>query len=664
MPDIFIGILESDDIPPVVDSLFPVPFSTGVQTDTVISLAVRDFGAGVDPLSINITVNSVPAIANGVFVTGYSGTILPITNGYSIVITPDDELPYNSGITVDYYVQDLATIFNSTSGSWSFTSEQDLTGPVFSDIHPANGSLGIAVNSPITFHITDPETSILLSSVNVAVEGLPAVSAGNIQPGYSGTIVPISGGFVVSLTRSAPFASLQEVNISAIASNDTVPSIVSSADWSFQCADVAAPDIQIISPTSGQSSVARNANIVFRVEDDAGVELHSLFAYVNGTEAISSGIFVSGYSGTITPSLDGKSVDVSIDPDVDFSSYEHVNVDIFAHDVSDNSATIAWDFFVEDDTAPAIIIQSPIDGAIDIPRNTVIFFEVIDEDSGINLSSISVEINGSSAIVGGVYQAGYSGSIDLIEGGYEVHIHPDVIFSHYETVSITAEVSDISGNISSLSWSFRTLDGLAPSVFDLVPANGTSSVAVDTAISFKITDVGSGLDLSSLQLNIAGTAAIVNGIQQPGFAFSTSPIPSGLLFVVNPDADFTGTTSVSINLAVRDITGNESTASWEFVTANLISYIMRAYRQLTPGMVHWSSPVPVNSEDYAPYPASELQDTVITSIVNGGLAVYNMRGFHTVSSQYVYWTVEGQPDIAGDQAPVPLSELADIIVIS
>lgn len=123
MPNIFIGVIDIDDSPPVVDSFFPAPGATNIPENTSITFNVTDIGGGVDLDSLDVSINSIPAISDGVFLTGFSGTITPISYGYTISITPDIVLAYNTQFTVAYYVQDLAVFFSYTSGSWSFTTK-------------------------------------------------------------------------------------------------------------------------------------------------------------------------------------------------------------------------------------------------------------------------------------------------------------------------------------------------------------------------------------------------------------------------------------------------------------------------------------------------------------------------------------------------------------
>ena len=66
MPEIFIGALEFDIDPPVVDSFSPINGSTGVLVGTVVSFNVTDSGLGVDLSSLDVDINAVPILVNGV----------------------------------------------------------------------------------------------------------------------------------------------------------------------------------------------------------------------------------------------------------------------------------------------------------------------------------------------------------------------------------------------------------------------------------------------------------------------------------------------------------------------------------------------------------------------------------------------------------------------
>lgn len=53
----------------------------------------------------------------------------------------------------------------------------------------------------------------------------------------------------------------------------------------------------------------------------------------------------------------------------------------------------------------------------------------------------------------------------------------------------------------------------------------------------------------------------------------------------------------------------------------------------------------------------------ITTDQAGTVVKWIMRAWHTTTSQYVYWSSSDGPDPTGQKAPVPASELQDIVTL-
>jgi|GEM_PF-1648426 len=105
-----------------------------------------------------------------------------------------------------------------------------------------------------------------------------------------------------------------------------------------------------------------------------------------------------------------------------------------------------------DSANPSFGSKSPDAGATDVSVTSNVAFVANDDNSGINLSSLNVSVGGQTAISGGVFQAGFSGSTS----GNHIDINPDDSFGNSVTVTIEAGVSDDNGNSVSESWSFTT----------------------------------------------------------------------------------------------------------------------------------------------------------------------------------------------------------------
>lgn len=665
MPDIFTGVLDVDNTAPVVSSLFPAPLSTGVPVGTSISFDVTDAGAGVNLSSLDVIIAAQPAILNGAFAPGFSGTITTIPTGYSVLINLGSPLAYYENVVVDYYVEDQAAIFNSTSGSWSFTSESDLTGPVISALNPADDALNVSVSTSVSFEATDPETGVDSGSLYLTINGTPAVVAGVVQPGFTGTVIAILNGFSVTATPTSLFPSLALVSVEAKASNNALPSPVETTqNWNFTCADSAAPIFSVVTPSSGEIDVPKNTNVIFMVSDDAGVNPLSIDVTLSGQPAITNGVFQAGFTGTIVPTPDSTLFVVTINPDSDFGSHELVAVDASAEDTSGNLATDSWSFQCLDDIPPSITNQVPANGASNVPHNTLIFFSVLDPESGVDPTQIDATVNGAPAVINGVPQAGYlSSTISPIPNGYEVKIQADALFGPYETVNLFAEAHDLAGNSTTASWSFQTLDDLLPSISNLNPVGGSTNVANDANVLFEIRDVGSGVDLNSIHLTIDGVLAVDVGVVQPGFIGSVTPIAGGYLVQARPSAGLPGSSTILVTAVGSDNAGNTTTVPWSFTTVSSVKFLMRAFNTSSLYHVYWlCDEEPDSTGAFSPYPPAELEDIVVSDRLEGGANAYLMRARNTTLSSYVYWLVFEEPDQTGSLSPYPPAELEDVVI--
>ncbi len=157
-----------------------------------------------------------------------------------------------------------------------------------------------------------------------------------------------------------------------------------------------------------------------------------------------------------------------------------------------------------DETAPLVYDMTPAEGATDVPVNQSIFFAVSDAQSGVDVNTISVTVNGTL-----LTQLSTIGSASA----YAVIAGPDQDFPASSTVSVVVTVSDLASpaNEATMSWSFETGTGTitdvdAPVFAGLVPANGSTRAEPDADISVGVTDEGLGIDLSSIEFYVNGDA--------------------------------------------------------------------------------------------------------------------------------------------------------------
>lgn len=152
---------------------------------------------------------------------------------------------------------------------------------------------------------------------------------------------------------------------------------------------------------------------------------------------------------------------------------------------------------------PTITQRMPAPGAINVPRNAVIFFVVADDKTGVNTSAISVTINGTS----------YPFTTSVVAGGFAVQCDPPGDFAADSDVPVALSVPDLATppNVSTRTYSFHTGTGTLtdtdPPVLTAT-APTANSVGIDTrpTIDVRVVDAGLGVDFSSLVMTVNGTA--------------------------------------------------------------------------------------------------------------------------------------------------------------
>jgi hypothetical protein len=147
-------------------SYSPEKNATGVAITAPVYFEIRNDEDVIDVNTVNVQINAVNAIVNGVFQAGYAGKIITVIRGYDVYISHNTLFTVGSTITVSATVN---TIFND---QWSFTVISPDTITPVTVANPRTGvfesaqTVSIFVNKPATTHYTiDGSLPSLLSPV-------------------------------------------------------------------------------------------------------------------------------------------------------------------------------------------------------------------------------------------------------------------------------------------------------------------------------------------------------------------------------------------------------------------------------------------------------------------------------------------------------------------
>jgi len=357
-----------------------------------------------------------------------------------------------------------------------------------------------------------------------------------------GLLEPTSGGTIASLKICASSLTDEQIRLEAVRSGFYAPIL----------------DVVSQSPANAATGVAINANVTFTINewiDSAGVDIQ-----LNGVDVVIAGAQQAGYAVSFTPDALAHTLAVVINPTSDLGYITAYTVSV---DINSESFSEDWTFTTAQPVYD-IIGQTPANAAIDVAINAVASFTV-DFLLTSTLFDLGVTLNGgaSSVVINdGVFQGAYTGTIGVSAGDTLVTVNLDSIAGlNY------GDVAQFTGTITSAafteSWSF-TIDDAAPDFITQVPANAAEDIAVDTLISFVITNTND-LDSVNLDIDIDGnsSAILVAGVPQAGYTVVTTVSLYSITVEITLDEPFSSGDVVTLTGEASN-TATTTTESWSF----------------------------------------------------------------------------------------------------
>jgi hypothetical protein len=217
-----------------------------------------------------------------------------------------------------------------------------------------------------------------------------------------------------------------------------------------------------------------------------------------------------------------------------------------ATDQAGNHRDGFWTFRVVDDLPPVLTGAAPLAGSGSELRRPPLAFTLADDGSGIDPATLHVLLDGSDVAPFGT----------LIDGHFGYVPAADLAYGHH-TVSVS--VSDRYGNaMAPQQWGFDVIDATPPVLGDVRPDDGSAGADRTPAISFAVSDSGTGLDPAAISLTVDGRDVTARGVLAGGrFAYVPSdPLGYGSHSVSARAADRSGNVSVPLtwSFQVRDET--------------------------------------------------------------------------------------------------------------
>lgn len=454
--------LLADTVAPDVGSVSPAEDATGVSVTSNLSFVLTDTGAGINSSSVSGTLG---ASALSVSVSGCTTTDsnrVPSCNGSADLGT----MNYNTQYTLSVTGADLATITNTGSRVWQFTTEDDDDAPYVANQSPAANATGVSTGTTIVFRIKDFKDNagvtaglgVDLTTVQVTVTGAgittKTYTTSDGEFGSSGT----SEDYTITITPADDFPENTRVYVNIVASDQHSPgNAMTAVQYSFLTVDSQGPQISSVSPAAGATGVAADTNLTFTVSDvGAGIDIGNTTITVEGTAYGTS-------DAEFTYTGDSSSYAVTYNPAGNFSGNQEVNVTIATQDLASptpNTESSTYSFVISGTCATCSVdSEDPERFDRNATIDDTIVFHIKDTGDGINQNTISATVTGSGAAVpvNPVTYTGASAEMDIAgtSADYTVTITLPAAISENTSYSITINASDTNGlAMSTVSYTF------------------------------------------------------------------------------------------------------------------------------------------------------------------------------------------------------------------
>lgn len=228
---------------------------------------------------------------------------------------------------------------------------------------------------------------------------------------------------------------------------------------------------------------------------------------------------------------------------------------------------------------PEVQNFTPPHGSTQQDRNSVIEFDLVDDESGIDADTIMIYIEGALAYNGFLdsFYAPFAGGLNtktIIPYGFHFVFDKQqspAKFDSYKEVEVRVVCYDNpwvgAPNPLDTTLSFRVEDYQAPQITSQSPLG--TGVNENTPISFRLTDTGeSGVDQSLIDVLVNGMAAISGGAFQPGWNGTGSSIIvnafGGYDIVIDKEDPWATYEWYTVNVTARDNENNLLTSAWTF----------------------------------------------------------------------------------------------------
>jgi subtilisin family serine protease len=331
---------------------------------------------------------------------------------------------------------------------------KEIIAPLASGEFPINNSYTTNFTTAVAVNITDSESGVNLSSINMTVNG-------SLVPFTNTTI---TNGYRIQNITSVPYRG-GIINVSINATDNALNSM--TYNWSFT--------------VDGDAPIVTSPNATPATVESDGIDTTNLSVSANdsfsGINSVS--INLSTIGGSPIAAMTNSSDTYYIITNATGAGNGTYYLPIKATDNAGNSNTsVNITLFVNDTTPPILSDNIPLSGT----NNTIptISINATDRGSGINASSAEMKVEGEQVLLSNP-SSGFTFNFTNTTA---------TTFSHGDTVNVTFNVSDDEGHTNNTSWKFY-IDTAAPTITITSPAEGYSTTASSVKVTGTVNGTGS-----------------------------------------------------------------------------------------------------------------------------------------------------------------------------
>ncbi len=321
---------------------------TGVSPMVGVSFAVTSCVSDIDRDSLNVTVDGEDAIVNGIFQPGYNN--LSYIENWSpqdlyVSAVRDGVLP-SQLVEVTITASDMA----GNSGNWNYSFTTGITTnnpPTIQAENPQEDQIDVDPATHIKFNVYTDYSSPDGDTLDVTVNGEPAVVNGVLQAGYNGadSSIIVQSDIWVTIDKEDELPLSDEVNVTVRVSDMAGTS--TNYSYSFTTSgslDNTPPKVYMEKPQDEDTGVDPATYLLLRVEDElSAVDPNTLTVIMNNVQMIGDGVFSPKYaSGASGINNQGSVLEATIDGVNDLPASETIEVIVR---VSDTAGNMAWQDF-------------------------------------------------------------------------------------------------------------------------------------------------------------------------------------------------------------------------------------------------------------------------------------------------------------------------------